>query len=59
MDNGGLRPEYNKYNKAATTIFLNSLRNQPKSQVKYFKDVNFKADITTYLNWQSRQAKKL
>lgn len=51
MDNGGLRPEYNKYNKPSNTIFLNSLRNQPKSNLKYFKDVNDKADITSYLNW--------
>lgn len=51
MDNGGLRPEYNKYNKPNDTIFSNSLRNSPKSQTKYFKDIGDKADITSYLNW--------
>lgn len=54
MDNGGLRPEYNKYNKPQSTIFVNSLRNQPKAKVKYFKDHGDKADITSYLNWKSR-----
>ena len=57
MDNGGLRPEYDKYNKKPDTIFVKSLRSQPKANLKYFRDQNDKADITTYLNWQSRQAK--
>jgi hypothetical protein len=51
MDNGGLRPEYEKYNKKPDVIFANSLRNQPKSPLKYFKGPEDKADITTYLNW--------
>jgi len=36
MDNGGLRPEYSKYNKSSSTIFVNSLRDQVKSPLKYF-----------------------
>jgi len=54
MDNGGLRPEYDKYNKSPQKIFTSSLRSNEKSPLKYFKD-HFKdrADITSYLNWQS------
>ena len=56
QDNGGLRPEYDKYNKSSEAIFLSSLRSQKKSSVKYLKHpVQDRADITTYLNWQSKQ----
>ena len=51
MDNGGLRPEYDKYNKTNHEIFMNSLRSAKKSPLKYFREEGDKADITTYLNW--------
>jgi hypothetical protein len=54
MDNGGLRPEYNKYNKTNHQIFMASLRKDVKSPLKFNRDESDKADITTYLNWQSR-----
>lgn len=38
MDNGGLRPEYEKYNKSVEKIFQDSLRSDVKSPVRYFKD---------------------
>ena len=38
MDNGGQRPEYDKHHKNNEVIFLNSLRNDPKSPLKYFKE---------------------
>jgi len=38
MDNGGLRPEYEKYNKSAEKIFFGSLRTGVKSPLRYFKD---------------------
>ena len=51
MDNGGLRPEYEKY-KTKHSAFYDSLRKQEKSPIKYLKDpLKDKADITTYLNW--------
>lgn len=54
-DNGGMRPEYDKYNKSPQRIFLNSLRSDEKSPLKYFKDpARDPADITTYRNWKSR-----
>ena len=54
MDNGGSRPEYNKYNKAPDVVFSNSLRSGRKSPLKYFRNHNDIADITTYMNWKSR-----
>lgn len=54
MDNGGLRPEYDKYNKPNEAIFISSLRNQPKEKTKYFRELSDRADITTYRNWKSR-----
>ena len=57
MDNGGLRPEYDKYNKRQEVVFVNSLRNNQKSPIKYFKEPGDQAEITTYLNWQSKNAK--
>lgn len=55
MDNGGSRPEYERYNKSPNKIFYGSLRNERKSPLRYFKDsYRDKADITTYLNWNSR-----
>ena len=60
MDNGGLRREYNRYNKSPEAIFRDSLRNFNKSPVKYLKDpIKDKADITTYMNWASLQGKKI
>lgn len=38
MDNGGLRPEYEKYNKTSEKIFFGSLRTGVKSPLRYFKD---------------------
>jgi len=58
-DNGGLRPEYDRYNKSNQVIFINSLRSEPKSKIKYFRDLTDRADITTYRNWKSRQAKRV
>lgn len=55
MDNGGMRPEYDKHHPNNDKIFTRSLRCSPKSQVKYFRDHNDKADITTYLNWKSKR----
>ena len=55
MDNGGLRPEYDRYNKSSQAIFASSLRNTKKSSVKYLKHpVKDRADITTYMNWASK-----
>lgn len=55
MDNGGLRREYERYNPSPNKIFYGSLRNERKSPLKYFKDsYRDKAEITTYLNWNSR-----
>ena len=54
MDNGGLRPEYDKYNKHVEALFKSSLRNNQKSPINEFKDpIKEAADITTYLNWPS------
>jgi len=59
MDNGGLRPEYNKYNKSNHVIFASSLRNDCLSPVRYFKDPYAdRADITSYLNWMSQRGKQ-
>lgn len=54
QDNGGSRPEYNKYNKSSDVVFATSLRNGRKSPLKYFKNHTDIADITTYLNWKSK-----
>ena len=55
QDGGGLRPEYDRLHKSPDVIFKDSLRNEVKSPLKYFKDgLKDKADITTYLNWQSQ-----
>jgi hypothetical protein len=53
-NNGGLRPEYSVRN-SGDNIFKDSLRRDSKSPVKYFMDPSQKADITTYLNWKSKQ----
>lgn len=46
--NGGYRPEYN-IKLSGDRIFKDSLRNNSKSPVKYFKDpVSEQADFTTY-----------
>lgn len=58
MDNGGSRPEYDKYNKSSEAVFISSLRSGKKSPLKYFRDgLKDKADITTYLNWQSARGR--
>lgn len=60
MDNGGLRPEYEKYNKTSEKIFFGSLRTGVKSPLRYFKDqYRDKADITTYMNWGSAQSNRI
>jgi hypothetical protein len=60
MDNGGLRPEYHRHNPSVEKIFHNSLRNSVKSKVRYFQDeYRDKADMTTYMNWGSAQAKQI
>ena len=60
MDNGGLRPEYDKYNKHAEALFKSSLRSSQKSPINEFKDpIKAQADMTTYLNWPSWQETKL
>lgn len=52
QNNGGLRPDYDRLNKSPGKLFTESLRNGPKSPLKYFKDgMKDRADITTYLNW--------
>jgi hypothetical protein len=52
MDNGGLRREYDKYNKSNHQIFAGSLRRQERSPLRYFKDpIADRADITSYMNW--------
>ncbi len=58
MDNGGLRREYDKYNKSNHQIFAGSLRRQERSPLRYFKDpITDRADITCYMNWQSTQGR--
>jgi len=58
MDNGGYRPEYDKYHKSNQKIFENSLRSSKQSPLRYFKDSIYdRADITNYLNWKSTYAK--
>ena len=60
MDNGGSRPEYERYNPSPNKIFYGSLRNDLKSPLRYFKDsYRDKADITTYLNWSSKQGNQV
>ena len=57
-DNGGLRPDYNKHSPGVEKIFKSSLRNEVKSPIKSFKSgLRDRADITTYLNWQSEKGK--
>lgn len=52
MDNGGLRPEYDKYHKSNLEVFINSLRNDQKSPIRHnVNPSDEKAEITTYLNW--------
>ena len=53
-NNGGSRPEYNKHFRSPENIFASSLRSGRKSPLKYFKNHNDIADITTYLNWKSK-----
>lgn len=55
MDSGGLRPEYDRYHKNSGSYFTKSLRSFERSPLKSFTDVRDKADITTYLNWKSRE----
>lgn len=58
QNNGGLRPDYDRLNKSPGKIFTESLRNGQKSPIKYFKDgMKDRADITTYLNWQTQKNK--
>ena len=58
MDNGGLRPEYDRYNKNQLATFYSGLRKNEKSPVKYLKDpLKDRADITSYLNWPSMRAR--
>jgi hypothetical protein len=58
QDNGGLRPEYDKHFQSPHKIFHDSLRNERKSPLRYFKDsYSYKADITSYINWGSTQGK--
>jgi hypothetical protein len=58
MDNGGLRPEYDRYHKNQLSTFYDSLRKTEKSPVKYLKDpLKDRADITSYLNWPSMRAR--
>ena len=58
MDNGGYRPEYDKYHKSNQKIFESSLRSNKQSPVRYFRDPIYdRADITNYLNWKSLNAK--
>lgn len=52
-DNGGYRPEYDKYHKSNEQIFIGSLRNNVRSPLKYKPDAYDRADITSYLNWPS------
>ena len=53
-DNGGLRREYScKVN--GDRVFRDSLRNEQKRQLKYFRD---KPDITDYLNWDSKSGRR-
>jgi hypothetical protein len=60
MDNGGLRPEYDKYNKNAEALFRSTLRSSQKSPVNSIRDpLKEQADITTYLNWPSWQETKM
>lgn len=57
MDNGGLRPEYEKHH-AKPSQFYDSLRKHEKSPIKYLKDpLRDGADMTTYLNWPSMKAR--
>jgi hypothetical protein len=53
MDNGGSRPEYDKYNKTPENIFQSSLRSGTRSPLKYKQEPGDRADITSYLNWKS------
>lgn len=58
MDNGGLRPEYDRYHKNKHSAFYDSLRKNEKSPIKYLKDpLKDRADITSYLNWPSVRAR--
>jgi hypothetical protein len=60
MDNGGLRPDYEKHNPSVDKIFYGSLRNGVKSPLRYFKDsYRDRADITSYLNWGSAQGNRV
>ena len=59
MDNGGLRPEYNRHHQSSEKLFLNSLRNSQKSPIRYLRDAyDQSADITTYMNWASSQGQQ-
>lgn len=58
MDNGGLRPEYDKHVTKYKSTFYDTLRKNEKSPIKYIRDpLKDRADITSYLNWPSMRAR--
>jgi hypothetical protein len=62
MDNGGSRPEYDRYHRTNEAIFLGSLRNERKSPIRDQRNRSPQeqaCDITTYLNWPSSQGRML